>query len=480
MKGKTATQEMNITVVDPVTQWSARTSNTSDTLYDIATDGQQLLAVGKSVVSSSDGQTWTKQEKVGANVYLYGVIYHGSQWVAVGQDYDFSLGAWVGVIYTSSDGLNWVRRHKGGATLEKIAYGANVFVAVGGGGTILSSSDGVTWSTKTSGTTTTLRDISFGNGYFVIVGGHYSGNAVVVLNSSDGQTWSDRSSGAGVASWQNLRHISYLNDLFVSSGWYSKIRYSENNGQTFASTRHNTEETPALAFGRQVYFAAGINKSDGNADIDLASIDGKNWTELPVPSLPDRNAAIFFKNTFITVGQEGSIRQSGVLVAVSNDNDNDGIPNDWEVANGLNPNDASDASSDSDNDGLSALEEYNAGTNPQKADTDNDGMPDGWEVEYSLDPLDASDASNDSDNDGLSALVEYNAGTNPKVADTDSDGMPDGWEVEYSLDPLDASDADGDVDNDGISNKDEYLQGSSPLVPNASYLVIPVILDYLL
>ena len=69
------------------------------------------------------------------------------------------------------------------------------------------------------------------------------------------------------------------------------------------------------------------------------------------------------------------------------DADNDGLPNDYETANGLNPVDASDAQSDSDMDGLTALEEYNLGTSPTNDDTDRDTLPDGWEVENERDPL---------------------------------------------------------------------------------------------
>lgn len=46
-------------------------------------------------------------------------------------------------------------------------------------------------------------------------------------------------------------------------------------------------------------------------------------------------------------------------------------------------------------------------------DDDNDGMPDTWELQYGLDPLDAADAHLDSDNDGDSNLQEYNNGTDP-------------------------------------------------------------------
>lgn len=49
------------------------------------------------------------------------------------------------------------------------------------------------------------------------------------------------------------------------------------------------------------------------------------------------------------------------------DSDGDGMPNDWETANGLNPNDPTDAADDDDGDGLSNLQEYVAGTNPQDA-----------------------------------------------------------------------------------------------------------------
>lgn len=46
------------------------------------------------------------------------------------------------------------------------------------------------------------------------------------------------------------------------------------------------------------------------------------------------------------------------------DSDGDGIPDDWELAYGLNPTNAADAFQDSDGDGMSNLAEYLAGTDP--------------------------------------------------------------------------------------------------------------------
>ena len=71
------------------------------------------------------------------------------------------------------------------------------------------------------------------------------------------------------------------------------------------------------------------------------------------------------------------------------DSDSDGLPDNWEVANGTNLI-VDDAQGDIDSDGYINLEEYLANENP-KLDSDGDGMFDQWEIENGFKPNDSSD-----------------------------------------------------------------------------------------
>ncbi len=74
------------------------------------------------------------------------------------------------------------------------------------------------------------------------------------------------------------------------------------------------------------------------------------------------------------------------------DIDGDGIPNEVELANGLNPKDPTDAAKDNDGDGLSNFEELvkyaQYKIDPNKADTDGDGYNDKAEIDGKTDPHD--------------------------------------------------------------------------------------------
>ncbi|WGL16319.1 PQQ-binding-like beta-propeller repeat protein [Microbulbifer bruguierae] len=162
------------------------------------------------------------------------------------------------------------------------------------------------------------------------------------------------------------------------------------------------------------------------------------------------------------------------------DSDNDGLPDWWEVANGLDAHSADDADSDTDGDNLTAAEEFVLSTRANNADTDGDAVTDGDEVlVHGTDPLNpdsdgdglkdgeelalGTDPGNvDSDGDGLGDREEANVYfTNPLSSDTDGDGMADSFETAYGLDALN-DDAGSDADGDGLTNLEESILGSSP------------------
>ncbi len=67
-------------------------------------------------------------------------------------------------------------------------------------------------------------------------------------------------------------------------------------------------------------------------------------------------------------------------------------------------------------------------------DSDADSILDWWEIQYFGDLT--HDGTVDADKDGLTALQEYQNGTNPNLSDTDKDGLSDGFEVANGSDPV--------------------------------------------
>ena len=371
MKGGTNKVSQSVVLSSSLENWTQRTSGTTEPLRDIVLGGNRLVAVGGDATTaySDDGTNWTVHTSFDVwegNFSLYGVGYDGSQFIATGRDYDGGPVVWEQVIFTSPDGTHWTKRYDSNSgTYPSIhacrdATGGNgVLVAVGDDGAILRSTNGLSWSTISSGigTGTNLHGVSYGDGIFVVVGAEADGGPAVVLTSSDGLVWTNHSAGVDLSSWKGFYDVKYCNDRFLASGWYARILHSTDKGQTFSTLMSGDRlQISGFAYGNENYFAAGINKDNSNADINLVSTDGANWTALSTASQDNRNAAVFYNGTFITVGDNGSIWQSDPIGAVET-----GFAN-WQLENAEELGFDRDPLDDADFDGSLNLTEYALGT----------------------------------------------------------------------------------------------------------------------
>jgi uncharacterized protein (DUF1800 family) len=133
--------------------------------------------------------------------------------------------------------------------------------------------------------------------------------------------------------------------------------------------------------------------------------------------------------------------------AAVRDSDDDGPPDLWENAYGLDPLNPGDAVGDLDNDGVINRDEWLRGTDPRRPDSDGDRVSDGLEVANVSDPLNAN------------SRPQYAGFVWPTGEDLDLNGLPDAWEIRYRAFNLPLS---GDADGDGLSNAQEALWGTNP------------------
>ncbi|MDP0491275.1 MAG: DUF1800 family protein [Verrucomicrobiota bacterium JB023] len=260
-----------------------------------------------------------------------------------------------------------------------------------------------------------------------------------------------------------VRFHSHVNGAFVrTEGWdIWSSHYDESFTHALGFSGYGTHDiSDLLAFRVEASPAEShwtttfslINQTSGE------TVYTETYTTTPDATILDGSAVWgTFENGTGAAGLSSSSSLSAYLSATPletlpafvahADQDDDGMPDQWETAHHLNPSDAADATDDEDGDGLTNREEYLRGTNPLLADSDADSVSDLLELSRLSDPLDSD------------SVPPYLFSGGQFEGDADRDGLPDIWQILYGIP---AGHAQLDPDNDGLTNEIEGQAGTNP------------------
>jgi uncharacterized repeat protein (TIGR01451 family) len=144
-----------------------------------------------------------------------------------------------------------------------------------------------------------------------------------------------------------------------------------NRGPSLATAFTVTDKLPpAVLFVSAVSSHGSCANVGGTVTCNLTNLPSGSRATVTVVVTPRQAGTLTNTATAAVSGATDPLAQNNSATAITtvfSDRDHDGMPDQWEVDNGLNPDDASDAPQDPDGDGMTNLQEYQAGTNPHDA-----------------------------------------------------------------------------------------------------------------
>ena len=186
----------------------------------------------------------------------------------------------------------------GTSTINSIAYGKGIFVAVGDSGKIASSYDGKGWAAAldTKFGSVSIKSIAFNGITFAAVGNSGKG-----ASSNDGMNWS--SVNLGIAA-SNMTCIAHGLGLFVAGGNTPNIVFSS-NGVSWSRQSIPLVSVAGIAFGNSRCVLAGQYNSDGAVTYNTKPDGG--WTSYTILPFDDVTGIAYGKGKFVVIGQGGNL-----------------------------------------------------------------------------------------------------------------------------------------------------------------------------
>lgn len=285
--------------------WSSATGMTPRESRSIVFSNGLFMAVGYSTDASGDwgaicvsnnGINW-RHKYTTLNIILYSVAFANGIFV-IGGNNGFMLESLNGQEYTiRQEGIYYISA-SGGVFQGDVVVINNNFVYVNGRN-ISKSVDGVNWIQREINIVMGVYSIAFGNNIYVAVG--YGGK---IATSQDLETWTERVSETIISGIiVNLRNVKYSEELglFIAVGDRGAILTSPDGENWTSRTSGVTTNFQSLCCNENVIVAVGTNRI-------MTSTDGITWTErTPEGMLTQLNSVTYGDGKFVAVGGNGNV-----------------------------------------------------------------------------------------------------------------------------------------------------------------------------
>ncbi|MFD0894073.1 hypothetical protein KBB96_02975 [Luteolibacter ambystomatis] len=318
MKGGTAVVSKTVTVTDPLLTWtSSAFPGTTNPVVGIAWGEHRFVAFGYfgTPYFSWDGVTWNTG--AGSTNVTDGAChpaYGAGVFVAAGD----GSGAGVDAGFSwSEDGRAWQASAfpATASRIEEVAYGTPGFLAVTGGGHAFLSTDGKTWTRHSVAGAPTFNHVAWEGSVWVAS----TSSDRKVLTSPDGITWTPRLD-AGI----DVDGLTGANGRSFITGWYGGIRYSDDDGVTWApaglpsATRWSTNTIRKAHDGTLVCTAQAMDESGAPSTILVSQDNGSTWARPTTNQAAGDDWDMAFGDGRFVVVQSGGIARYADPIDVPN------------------------------------------------------------------------------------------------------------------------------------------------------------------
>jgi len=290
---------------DPIGTLQYFSSGGSDTTYPgpqwLKCDGSVLAQASYTVLFSrlgllnGAGTVWTKNSSQLIDYVFTGVAYGNSTYVRVSN----SLGNFVS---TSTDGITWVSRTTGvTSALSSIVFGNGIFVAAGTGGAMATSTDGITWTAQTSGSVAAINALVYNGTRFA-----FPTSQFVMSSSTDAVTWTQYASPVQVT----MSRLAASNGTSFVGSTTTWFYVTSTDGVAWSSRTPTVAQAISSSGTRSIVYGGGQYVCCTGGPSVSNSPDGVVWTARSTGATTLSFTSVVYGGNYVVGGFAGIVYSS--------------------------------------------------------------------------------------------------------------------------------------------------------------------------